>query len=172
MHTNPNSTQNATSKRRAVEVVADKLWIIYQEDGAKTGLLRTNPNEPGWMFEHDDQLGAIAHDVENGNIDDIFVFESKEDSTAHSQRTVFGYPVSIAETFNHAEQNNLPCFTKKAASKVFFAAGYYMMLFPNNGWTEAFCPKVTTLETYKYIGPFKTEHDRDIVLLRKKREER
>jgi len=37
-----------------------------------------------------------------------------------------------------------------------YCAGYFCIHF-DKGWVKSFCPKLVTLETYEYKGPFKTE---------------
>jgi len=37
-----------------------------------------------------------------------------------------------------------------------YCAGYYIIKF-DKGWVRSFCPKLVTLESYDYKGPFKTE---------------
>ena len=53
-------------------------------------------------------------------------------------------------------QKKLPLFTKSKKSKSLYCAGYYIIKF-DKGWVRSFCPKLVTLETYDYKGPFKTE---------------
>ena len=149
-------------KPKAVEVIADKLWITYDSAGNKTGTLTHLSSEYSWLTI-DGSKSSIT------NIDDEFDFERKTVSTWH-QKHVFGYPIPDIETFKNQERDNLPCFTKGETSKVYYAAGYYAVLFPNNGWTESFCPKISTLRKHEFSGPFKTATDRDIVIQRKKRE--
>lgn len=151
-----------TKRPRAVEVIPDKMWITYDLQGNKNGTLTHSVGIYTWLKTDGER--AIVNEVE-----DAFEFEEKTVSTWH-QRHVFGYPVLDIETFKHQEKDNLPCFTKTANSKTYFAAGYYVILFENNGWTASFCPKISTLRGREFLGPFKTEHDRDIVHLRKKRE--
>ena len=51
-------------------------------------------------------------------------------------------------------KNRLPLFTKSFKSKSLYCAGYYIIKF-DKGWVKSFCPKLVTLETYDYKGPFK-----------------
>lgn len=150
-----------SKKPLAVEALPEKIWITYDSQKNKSGTLTVTSDSYVWYKINGERI----------TIDDInkaFEFKQKSTSTWHQQH-VFGYPALGSETFNNEEQDNLPCFTKTENSKVFYAAGYYAILFENNGWTASFCPKVSTLRTNTFLGPFKTENDRDIVLLRKKR---
>jgi hypothetical protein len=48
----------------------------------------------------------------------------------------------------------LPLYTKEQKSKSFYCAGYYLI--SKKGWQEEYCPKLITLEKYKFHGPFFT----------------
>ena len=52
-------------------------------------------------------------------------------------------------------KHKLPIYTKEHKSKSFYCAGYYLI--KKKGWTEEFCPKLITLEKYKFHGPFESE---------------
>tara|TARA_Y100001949_G_scaffold176566_2_gene190477 strand:+ start:245 stop:709 length:465 start_codon:yes stop_codon:yes gene_type:complete len=51
-------------------------------------------------------------------------------------------------------KHKLPIYTKERKSKSFYCAGHYLIR--KKGWTEEFCPKLITLEKYKFHGPFAT----------------
>lgn len=50
-------------------------------------------------------------------------------------------------------KHKVPIYTKEPKSKSFFCAGYYLIN-TNKGWQEQYCPKLITLQKYKYHGPF------------------
>lgn len=153
-------------KERAVEVIADKLWITYDSNGNKTGTMR--PSSDGdWLVQYFTDGSKLAHDSDNA--DQFFDFEGKPEPSSWHQEHVYGYPVPKIETFKIQERENLPCFTKTPTSKVYFAAGYYGINFENGGWMDAFCPKLATLRKYEYVGPFKTSTDAQIAIKRKQR---
>ena len=56
-------------------------------------------------------------------------------------------------------KKKLPLFTKSQDSKSLYCAGHYAIKFNSKGWVKSFCPKLITLERYKYYGPFKTEQE-------------
>lgn len=154
-------------KPRAVEVVPDKLWITYDADGAKTGTMRKSPDDGFYFHYFSDGRENLAYLIDE--INEIFDFEEKAALSTWHQRHVFGYPVPEIETFKTQERDNLPCFTKTPTSKVYFSAGYYGINFPNGGWLDSFCPKLSTLRKYEYVGPFKTETDMQIAIQSKRR---
>jgi len=152
------------TKLKAVEVISDKLWITYDEQGIKSGTLSKQTDKFSWLKVDGDK-------VELGDSDVVlsFSFEGKAEMSSWHDQHVLGYPVIKIETFNTQEKDNLPCFTKTVGSSVFFAAGYYGINFDNGGWLDSFCPKLATLRKYEYIGPFKSETDMQIAIKRKGR---
>lgn len=156
-----------TKKLRAVEVIPDKFWITYDKDNTKTGTMKISPDDGFYYQYFSDGRGSAAYHIDE--ITDYFDFEGKPELSSWHQEHVFGYPVIKVETFKIQERDNLPCFTKSPSSKIFFAAGYYGINFENGGWMESFCPKLSTLRKYEFIGPFKTETDVQIAIQRKKR---
>ena len=60
----------------------------------------------------------------------------------------------------------MPVYKKTATSQQYFAAGYYGIKFPRLGWSDAFCPRLKTLNDYDYIGPFKNLSDVQLAIKR------
>jgi hypothetical protein len=98
-------------------------------------------------------------------IDTIVEDETKKDYYINSYPVNFDSPNEVI-----IKGNKLPLFSKKAASDVYYSAGYYCLHFPKN-WMPAYCPKLTTLESYEYAGPFKSEMEMrsNLVKLRKEK---
>jgi len=159
----------AETRQKAVEVVPDKLWILYDQSGTKTGVLRSSSDDPDWLFEYSNEDGTIAHDIKNGNIDELFIFEKKTEPSSWDQEQVFGYPIPEIDIYNIQQRESLPCYTKSQSSGIFFVAGFFGINFDNGGWMESFNPKLSTLQKYEFIGPFKTELDMQLVIQRKQR---
>jgi hypothetical protein len=157
----------ANPKHQAVAVIADKLWITYDSRGNKTGTMRADPANPGGMIQYLSGGDKIAHEAEI--IQDLFEFVQRDAVDNLQQSHVFGYPVPDIETYKLQERDRLPTFTKTVDSKVYFAAGYYGINFTNGGWMDSFCPKVSTLRKYEFVGPFKNLADAQIAIRRKER---
>jgi hypothetical protein len=83
-----------------------------------------------------------------------------------SNATVYSYPTNTDIVYDVDLQDNVPVFKKTANSTVYFAAGYWGILFPM-GWRPSFCPKLETLKNYENIGPFKNEDDMQLGVKRK-----
>jgi hypothetical protein len=75
------------------------------------------------------------------------------------ENSVHGYPTD-AKQFNGvwSLEQRAPIFTKEDNSKSWFAAGWYL-IHQNKIWRQEFCPKLITIQRYKYRGPFKNQRD-------------
>lgn len=71
------------------------------------------------------------------------------------QGLIDGYPVKHGEWHNTMIEP-VPSYTRTQKSTNRYGAGYYALRF-SHGWTAAFCPKLSTLTEYEYIGPFRTK---------------
>ena len=144
-----------------VEIVKDKFWIV-EDAGIKLGLIRKTGSSDFEVIMQD------AVDIETLNLDALTlkfgskILESKQVKKNISVEygkdidEVESYP-SKHKAFNKAlDTNNIPIYTKTEKSKVIYAAGYYGLHF-TGVWRNAYCVKRDTLDTYEYIGPFKTK---------------
>jgi len=89
-----------------------------------------------------------------------------------SLSTVNGYPCKhMAYNHSTAEKSGkqVPTYTKSESSKVVYVAGYYGIRFPSD-WRWGYGMKIDNLDTYDFIGPFKTKSEMQTeVLLQNKR---
>ena len=144
-----------------VEIVKNKFWIV-EDAGIKLGLIRKTGSSDFEVIMQD------AVDIETLNLDALTlkfgskILESKQVKKNISVEygkdidEVESYP-SKHKAFNKAlDTNNIPIYTKTEKSKVIYAAGYYGLHF-TGVWRNAYCVKRDTLDTYEYIGPFKTK---------------
>jgi len=153
---------------RAKTLVKDKFWIVEQ-NGQKLGTLSKQADN-GWIFLSKQDKRQVFHTQESlftkfgfGIFDDT---QSKEDETSvdkwdvkqAEQFEVHGYPCS-QKPYNPLwdVQKGLPLYTKTPKSKSMFCAGYYIVKFETVNWRKAYCPKIITLQRYKYKGPIKSK---------------
>jgi len=135
-------------------VLKDKFWIL-QKDGASVGTMRVESDHISVMLEGKGHRFTSVEEATKA-------LEINEASTAAvvagQLQDVYGYPTDLEDVFNVREEAGLPCYTKNRNSKVVHAAGWYGMM-RNGLHAEAFCPKVNTLKSYPYIGPFRSQMD-------------
>jgi len=135
-------------------VLKDKFWIL-QKDGASVGTMRIEPDHVSVT------LDGIAHrfvDINEAS-KSLEINEASTNIAVSGQlEDVYGYPTDLEHVFNVQKDAGLPCYTKSKNSKVIHAAGWYGMM-RNALHAEAFCPKINTLRSYPYIGPFRSQMD-------------
>ena len=148
-------------KYKAIPVIEDKFYIV-ESNGSKVGTLKSVEN--GYILYNSYNNSETVYE----NLDDFSV-ESKKSKTFINE-TVYGYPANTEQAHDQQLLDNVPVYKKTANSSVYFAAGYYGLKFPKIGWRHAYCPRVKTLETYDYIGPFKNESDMNLAIKRKGQE--
>lgn len=81
---------------------------------------------------------------------------------------VNGYPVKHPDTYEVESNVSIPVYAKAKNTLTRHCAGYYCVLFSGT-WIPSFCPKLTTLESHDYFGPYKTIKDQKAKLSRLRR---
>ena len=153
---------------RAKTLVKDKFWIVEQ-NGQKLGTLQKQEDN-GWIFLSKQDQRQVFHTQESLFTKFGFeIFDNVEKQTQEKsvdkwdvkqaeQFEVHGYPCS-QKPYNSLwdVQKGLPLYTKTPKSKSMFCAGYYIVKFETVNWRKAYCPKIITLQRYKYKGPLKSK---------------
>jgi len=85
----------------------------------------------------------------------LTIEEPVNDEIEKAAGDINGFPIKHNTCFN-VEIEPVASYTKTDVSTVRYAAGYYILKFPN-GWTSSFCPKMSTLAEYEFAGPYKTK---------------
>jgi hypothetical protein len=144
------------SETIARPVVKNKYWIV-ENSGNKVATIQAI-EEGGYAYVHDDQrerFSSIKLISKKYNIEFAKPGKIKPDGGSD----VYGYPAT-AKSYNkvYDVSRKLPIFSKSSKSRSFFCAGYYLVQYSNT-WLQEFCPKLITLNRYKYMGPFKSAQE-------------
>lgn len=140
--------------------ITEKSWLVLGDtDDSRIGLLTEIRDQYTLMV-----AGAKQQFLDRKAVNKFFNEDIFENITIPVVETevkkdffINGYPVDFDNPSEVlVKGSTLPLFSKKSTSDVYYSAGYYCLNFPKN-WMPAYCPKMTTLETYEYVGPFKTE---------------
>ena len=151
------------------EIIKDKFWIV-EDSGVKVGTIRKCSSD---TFE----LNIRETSTEQISLSGLMsrygekILESKESSVVVEENklgsrgwnvvlsTVDGYP-SKHKAYNIdtlvVNEKQVPIYTKSKTSEVIYVAGYYGVHFPQR-WQGLYGTKLETLQTYEFIGPFKTK---------------
>jgi hypothetical protein len=141
--------------------ITETAWLVLSDtDDTRIGLLTEIRNQYILMVAGAKQEFLNRKEVNKFFNEDIFVsvpIEPPKEPEVKKDYFINGYPVDFDNPSEVlVKGNKLPLFSKKATSDVYYSAGHYCLNFPKN-WMPAYCPKLSTLETYEYSGPFKTE---------------
>jgi hypothetical protein len=139
---------------KAKTVMPNKFWILENNAGVRQGTLSIQNKKAKVVL---DNVEKTYEDVNQAcwdlaiNLDNESPTEVKEEK----EDAVLGYPTKCA-AFNPIWdiKRKIPVFTKTAKSKTLHAAGYYIVEF-ETGWVPSFCPKVSTLDSNQFQGPYK-----------------
>lgn len=121
----------------------------------------------GFVFKHEDTISVLSDEYAGEYPDfDSFCKQHKVKITFEKMETkdrvqqeLEGYPVKHSNMFN-MESDPYPSYTKLEHSQDRYAAGYFGVKF-KEAYLPCFCPRVSTLTSYSFVGPFKTTLERD-----------
>lgn len=141
----------------AKPIVRNKFWIV-EDDGRKVATIQKA--QDGIVFvqnQNREKFPTIRRLESKYNI--IFDKKKKKTDTEVTPEETFinGYPTAH-KPFNILTdlKNHVHIYTKSGKSKSYFCAGYFLIQFVN-GWVPMFCPKLITIERYRFRGPFKSK---------------
>lgn len=153
--------------------ITETSWLVIGDnDETRVGLLTEIRNQYILMAQGVKKSFLDRKAVNKYFAEDVFknVIEPTSESDVDKDYYINGYPVDFAAPNEVIlKGNTLPLFSKKATSDVYYSAGHYCLNFPKN-WMPAYCPKLSTLETYEYAGPFKSEMEMRSNLVRLRKE--
>lgn len=154
----------------AKTIMPGKFWIL-EEKGQKVGTIHNGDNVFTLTFK-----GGLRRYTDVKTLEEELEVNlgtsAIEAAAAMTNDTVDGFPTEWNTVYNKLDKEvhpTLPVFTKSEKSKSYHSAGYYGVRFPN-GWTQSFCPRVNTLNSYEFVGPYKTEMEMTVAIQRKKNE--
>lgn len=152
-------------KYTAKNIIKDKFWIVLH-NGEKLGTVKCSDGNYEFFESSKKTTKTYCEEEFKKHFKLI-----NTDNSKGSFVDVFGYNTNCEEVFNVRTEENVPVFTKTVNSKNFHCAGYYAIYFPSIKWSSAFCPRLKTLKSYPFMGPFKTESDVNLAMKRKRYEE-
>lgn len=143
-----------------LKTLTEKSWLVISDtESDRIGLLTEIRDQYILMIAGAKKQFLDRKEVNKFFNEDVFmsVVEKVDDCEIKKTYFINGFPVDF-DTPNEVfvAGSNLPLFSKKASSEVYYSAGYYCLNFPKN-WMPAMSPKLSTLTTYEYAGPFTTE---------------
>lgn len=152
--------------------ITEKSWIVVGESNeTKIGLLTELMSKYTLLMRGKKITFLNKQELNRYFNQDVFnkSVETEYESETKIEYYVKGYPVNYDKPIEiYKSESGLPLYSKKEQSDVLYSAGYYCINFPKN-WMPSFCPKLSTLERYGYVGPFKTKSEMKSNLTKQRR---
>ncbi len=143
-----------------LKTITETSWLVLDDsEQDRVGLLTEIRDRYTLMIRGEKKLFLNRSEVTNYFKEDIFnnIVQPKEKESTDTTFFVKGFPVDYENPHEVIlKGTDLPLYSKKATSDVYYSAGYYCLHFPKN-WMPAYCPKFSTLKEYEYSGPYTTE---------------
>jgi len=139
----------------AKSILKDKFWIL-EEGNERVGTL--SKDEERYFYQKGPNTEVFDTEKQMKKYLGKITWTSKEveDAKEEKELEIYGFPTSApAATSLYDIKRKLPLFTKSKKSNSLYCAGHYIIKF-EKGWVKSFSPKLMTLETYEFEGPFKT----------------
>lgn len=141
-------------KKIILKQLTDNSWLM-SVNGERTGIVSQLDNKI-LLVGQQIKKEFLNFDQLSKTLDGKIVFEQPAEQQAEKEvGEINGYPIKHTNWFNTI-LTPVPSYSRTQTSNARYAAGYYGIKF-TNGWTPSFCPKLTTLSEYEYIGPFTTK---------------
>ena len=145
-----------------LQKISDDAWIVNDAE-KRVGILHKTIQD---KFTYLDKTETVLFENKKEVQDffkNAFVFEEgvelgiTQPATFYIKGYAVDYPNPVPIDHNHPDyMEEIPLFAKTENSTVYYAAGWYAINF-EKGWKHGNCPKLNTLVTYGYEGPFKTK---------------
>ena len=148
-----------TIKFYAKPILENRFWIL-ESNGEKVGTI-CRQEDRRYMFSCSD--GTRIFDTQqqlqmnfNGEWMCGSSITAPKEEKENEDNSVYDYP-SKFKPYNMVfdVKRKLPLFNKIKKSKSLYCAGYYVIQF-EKGWVRSYCPKLLTLDSYPFKGPFRT----------------
>jgi hypothetical protein len=145
---------------KAKPLLKDRFWIV-EDEGLKIGTL--SKDSDGYLLVKSGETKHYDNKKQLVNIYGVNFFSKSsitlENKQNDSPYEVYGYPARVMPVDpTYDIHKKLPLFKKSKLAKSIFCAGYYAVKFESN-WFKSFCPKLVTLETNSYLGPFRSKEE-------------
>jgi hypothetical protein len=148
-----------TIKFYAKPILENRFWIL-ESNGEKVGTI-CRQEDRRYMFSCSDGTRIFDNQQQlqkNFNGDWMWgsTISAPKEEKENEDNSVYDYP-SKFKPFNMVfdVKRKLPLFNKSKKSKSLYCAGYYIIQF-EKGWVRSYCPKLLTLDSYPFKGPFRT----------------
>lgn len=145
-----------------LQKISEDAWIVNDNEKRVGILHKTIQDKYTYLDKTETILFDNKVEVQEA-FKNQFVFDNEVELDINQPATFYikgysvDYPNPVPVEVDHEDyMEEIPLFAKTENSNVYYAAGWYAINF-EKGWKHGSCPKLNTLITYGYEGPFKTK---------------
>jgi hypothetical protein len=147
--------------------LAENSWIL-SADGDRIGLVTRTDNKINVIGKLDKKEYENFDELSKKLGSKIQIEEPTPSTSDLETSVINGFPIKHTTYYNVAT-DPIVSYTRTEKSELRYAAGYYALKFPH-GWTRSFCPKLSTIAEYEFIGPYTTKLEMQHQMLSKLKE--
>ena len=153
-----------------LKLISANSWLVISDNEERLGLLTSANEKYTLMVKNVKKRFSSREEINQFFKEDVFdQVITTPIVTAEKTCYINGFPASCSTPHDVLIAGvSLPLYSKTKTSGVVFSAGYYCLDFPKM-WQPAFSPKYTTLQSYNYKGPYITEEEMHMHLVKLRR---
>ena len=145
-----------------LQKISEDAWIVNDNE-KHVGILHKTIQDKYTYLDKTETILFEDQEAVQEAFKNKFVFDQETElditqpGTFYIKGFAVDYPNPVPIDQAHPDyMEEIPLFAKTENSTVYYAAGWYAINF-EKGWKHGNCPKLNTLITYGYEGPFKTK---------------
>lgn len=146
----------------SIKQLTDNSWILLENQNRLAVLTKNIQGKIQVLGNIEKKLFDTLSDVET-HLGSKFEIEETVIQSQEIEK-IRGYPIKHTAV-SEVDSTELPLYKK---GNVVYTAGYYGIKF-DHGWSASYCPKLLTLNSHEYIGPFTTKLEMQNSISQKKR---
>ncbi len=135
--------------------ISKQSWLV--QCGGKSELLTKFRNL--FTITRDGKSSKFTKDQLNEHYEgDIFNNVDREPLKKDVKHYINGFDIDYVKPLDANIQDGKPIFRKYTFSDIYYCAGYYGVKF-DTVYVPLFCPKLSTVNKYNHLGPYKTSDE-------------
>ena len=138
----------------SLKPLGDNSWLLFA-DGDRLGLVNDHDGKITVIGKIPQKSFANIAELELHLGSKIAIEEHTIVTREQISGDISGFPIKH-KAYANVSLDPFPSYTKTEKTKERYAAGYWALKF-QQGWTQAFCPRLATLAEYNNIGPYTTK---------------
>ena len=138
----------------SIKPITESSWILTR-DGEKAAVISQTDNGVFVLGNVPKKKHSTFDDLIKYLGNDVTIEQPTELEIEKEAAEINGFPIKHDVSYD-IQSEPIANYARAKNSSIKYAAGYFALKF-KTGWTASFCPKLSTLAEYEYLGPFKSK---------------